>query len=107
MAKKMKHLHQYKKVKLSHDYKPGPAYYVYRCMLPTCTHYLRLELIEGRECQCARCHLPMIVDKAAMELVTIHCADCVVKKPATIQKEREREILANINPEDIMADINS
>jgi hypothetical protein len=70
MSKKVDHLHKYKRVKLS------PTYTVYKCMEPSCTHYIRPELVEGKLCQCNRCGEPMTMDKLAMTLAKPHCKAC-------------------------------
>ena len=67
---KTNHLHKYKRVKL------GKTYTVYKCMKPACNHYIRVELVEGKLCECNRCGEMMLMTKKAMQLAKPHCDDC-------------------------------
>lgn len=78
---KNKCIHKYKKVKL------GKSYVVFKCVFPTCTHYIRYELAEGKLCICNRCDKPMTLTKAAMQLKKPHCDDCVDRKKSSSYKE--------------------
>ena len=79
MAKK-KHLHLYKKVNISRS---GEPFIVFKCMKPDCSHYIRVELVENKHCECNRCHEPMIMTKSAMSLTLPHCSNCVKRKNTT------------------------
>ncbi len=48
-------IHKYKLVNLQRDKKKEP-YLVYKCMLPGCSHYLRLDLADNREALCNKCN---------------------------------------------------
>ena len=84
---KIEHLHRYKKVNLSRD-KDKP-YIVYKCTKPTCSHYVPLELAEGKLCECNRCNEPMIINKQVLTgssnrpMTLPHCAGCVKRKKGT------------------------
>lgn len=71
---KIKHLHKYKRTKL------GKSYVIFKCIKPDCTHYLSVNLIEDKICECNRCHGPMVMNKRAMTLASPHCDDCVKSK---------------------------
>lgn len=71
------HLHKYKKVDIGRD---GNHFLVFKCMRPACTHYIRVDLAEGKLCECNRCAEPMILTKAAMQLTKPHCTSCVKRK---------------------------
>lgn len=95
MAKKQgsaNHLHRYKKVNLSRD---GQPYIVYKCTKPTCTHYVPIELAEGKLCECNKCGEPMLITKATLHgssnrpLAKPHCSNCVTRK-----KEKEQDVAA-------------
>lgn len=49
----MKHqgAHKYRRVKMGKD----KSYIVYRCDIPTCSHYVQRELAVGRESICHKC----------------------------------------------------
>ena len=77
------HLHKYKKVDIGSD---GKEFLVYKCMKPACSHYIRLELVEGKLCECNRCGEPMIITKATLThssgkpMARPHCGNCVKRK---------------------------
>ena len=75
MAKKYNHLHRYAKKKLGKN-----GYTVFKCTVAGCSHYIRKELAEGQIAECNRCHEPMVMTKAAIQLSKPHCDKCVVRK---------------------------
>lgn len=77
MSKKANHLHLYKKVNLG---AAGKKYIAFKCQMPACEHYIPYHLAEGKLCQCNRCHEPMLLTKAAMQLTKPHCHNCVKRK---------------------------
>jgi|SRR5215471_17894899 len=89
MSDKSNHIHRYKKVNLSRD-KDKP-YFVYKCVKPMCTHYVPVELAEGKLCECCRCQEPMIINKqvlvgnAGKPLTNPHCSDCVKRKKEKVE----------------------
>src|SRR5215203_2315190 len=92
MAKIPDHLHKYKKVNIGTD---GTVYYVYRCMVPTCTHYTPVHLAENKLCACNRCGDPMLFTKVVLNgssgkaMTKPHCPDCV--KP---RKDKTKDVAA-------------
>lgn len=86
MASKVaNHLHRYKKINLSR--KKGEEYLVYKCMKPACSHYLPMNLAEGKLCECNKCGEPMIITKETLThsnggnpMAKPHCTACVKRK---------------------------
>jgi hypothetical protein len=79
MAKYSGHLHKYKKVNLSRN--PGrKPFWVYKCIKPACTHYIRVELAENKLCECNRCGQTMLIGKQTLQLTLVHCNECTKKK---------------------------
>lgn len=77
MNRKYHHLHRYKKINIGR--KPND-YLVFRCTKPDCNHYIRVELADGKLCECNRCSSPMIMNKVAMTLTLPHCLTCTKSK---------------------------
>lgn len=83
MSKLADHLHRYKKVNLGAN---GKTYEVYKCLIPTCPHYVPLHLAEGKLCECNRCKEPMLIGKVQLNgssgkaMAKPHCNNCVKKK---------------------------
>lgn len=77
------HIHRYKKIDIGGETK---EFFVYKCMKPTCSHYLPINLAEGQMCECNRCHEPMIITKkilthsAGKPMTKPHCGACVKRK---------------------------
>lgn len=82
--KTQNHLHKYKRVNIAT--RGGKPYYVFKCIKPTCNHYIPVNLSEGKLCECNRCGLPMLITKAVLSgssgrsLSKPHCLDCVKRK---------------------------
>lgn len=70
MGKKDDHIHKYKKDILGKDY------VIYKCVLPSCSHYLSERLIKGKFSICWRCGEPFIIKLLHAKP---HCDDCVNK----------------------------
>lgn len=87
---KKSHLHKYKRKDL------GKGYMVYMCTEPSCTHYIRVDLAEGKLCKCNRCGEPMIMSKKAMQLAKPHCDDCTKPRVDRADINALNEILGNI-----------
>lgn len=90
-----KHIHKYKLKDLNRDLKKGP-YYVYICILPDCSHYLREELIDDKQALCHRCEESFIIRKGYIRqgnhrVVKPICQDCVNRKGTN------RELFNNID----------
>lgn len=83
-AKPPNHLHKYKKVNLSRG--ETEPYLVYKCVKPTCSHYLPLNVAEGKLCECNRCGEPMLITKATLHgssnrpMTKPHCNSCIERK---------------------------
>jgi len=69
-------IHKYKRVDIGRD-KDNP-YYVYRCLLPNCNHYIPEKLILGRTSICWSC-LNEFVITVPKKLKPI-CVSCKNKK---------------------------
>ena len=82
--RKEKHLHRYKRAKLGKN-----NYIIYKCMVPSCTHYIGRDLVEGNLCACNRCGEPMVMDKFAMSLAKPHCHSCTERKDKDVEKLTE------------------
>lgn len=75
------HLHRYKKVNIAGFGRP--KFFVFRCTKPACSHYVRLDLAEGKLCECNRCGGMMIISKIAKTMTNPHCLNCVKRKRPT------------------------
>jgi len=79
------HLHRYKKINIGVN---GKEFLVYRCTKPSCTHYVRLDMAEGRLCECNRCGEPMVIGRETLTkssgkpMTFPHCSDCIKRKVA-------------------------
>ena len=84
MSRVANHLHRYKKVNLSRD--KSKPYLVYQCVKPACSHYVPMNLAEGKLCECNRCGEPMIITKAVLihssnkPMAKPHCSNCIKRK---------------------------
>lgn len=78
------HIHRYKKINLAR--KGNDPYIVYRCVKPTCTHYMPIELADGKLCECVRCGEAMIINKAVLvgnggkPMTNPHCSHCIRRR---------------------------
>lgn len=85
MAKPFNHIHKYRKVNLARG-KDVEPYIVYKCVKPTCTHYLPIHLAEGKMCECNRCGETMIINKTTLHgssnrpMAKPHCNNCIERK---------------------------
>lgn len=86
MSNAANHVHRYRKVNLSR--KKSEPYLVYRCTKPACSHYLPLDLAEGKMCECNRCGEPMVITKETLNrsnggaMAKPHCGNCIKRKSA-------------------------
>lgn len=82
-SKVANHIHRYKKVNIGSDHND---FFVYKCMKPACSHYIRIDLAEGKLCECNKCGEPMILSKAVLThsggkpMTKPHCGDCVKRR---------------------------
>jgi len=78
------HLHKYKKVDIAR--KGDKEFLVYKCMKPACSHYIRMDLVEGKECECNRCGELMFITKETLvhsggkPMARPHCNNCVKRR---------------------------
>ncbi len=77
------HLHRYKKVNIARD---GKEFLVYKCVKPACSHYIRIDLAEGKLCECNKCGEAMIIGKITLTqsggkpMTKPHCLNCIKRK---------------------------
>lgn len=64
----IRHIHKYKRIR----FKSGHT--IFRCMLPGCSHFIREELLQGREAICWKCKKAFII--LTIELKFPHCENC-------------------------------
>jgi len=105
----MKHLHKFKLKNLSRDPKKEP-YYVYACVKPDCTTYIRLELIDGKQAECFRCGEPFIVKLNKIKngkaiLQKLHCEDCTWDRGKKSKKKEVKEVVDNLDIDDLLSSI--
>lgn len=74
MAKRT-HIHRYVRKDLTRDKSKAP-YIVYACDKPGCTHYLNLDLIDGKESQCYKCDNIFII-----KINKIKAGDRLTRRP--------------------------
>jgi hypothetical protein len=98
MAKQSNHLHKYKKVNIARK-NPDKPFWVYKCQIPTCAHYIPLNLAEGKMCICNRCGEIMVISKHTMTqsgggpMAMPHCVDCTKTRKDTTMQEAMAEYL--------------
>lgn len=79
------HLHRYKKMDIGRN---GNSFPVYKCVKPACSHYVRVDLAEGKICECNKCGEPMLLTKAVLThsgkkpMTKPHCSSCIKKRNA-------------------------
>ena len=81
-------IHKYQRRNLTRN-KDKEPYFVYACVLPGCTSYIRCELALGKECLCNVCSLPFVLDRRSVIEKKPHCDNCIRRKPGT-KKVRDR-----------------
>jgi len=84
------HLHRYRKVNIGTN---GKEFLVYRCTKPSCTHYVRLDLAEGRLCECNRCGKAMVIGRETLTkssgkpMAVPHCSECIKRRKTNEMEE--------------------
>ncbi len=65
------HIHKYERRKLGKKH-------IYKCAIFGCTHFIQVELAEGRKCICSRCENPFIITKVTLKKCGAkpHCESC-------------------------------
>jgi len=85
------HVHKYKYVNLAR--KEKEPYHVYKCILPDCSHYIRLELIDGKQARCYKCDEVFTVREAKIKrgkqiYVKLHCENCIQNSGTRRKKQQ-------------------
>lgn len=84
-----KHTHRYERV----DIGVSKEYFVYRCTLPDCSHYLSESLVIGRKAICWRCGEEFVLTKNLL-FKKPHCEDCIERKTDDATKEKVDKLLS-------------
>lgn len=73
----MNHIHKYKKTNISN--KKNKKYFVWKCQLVDCTHYLTKQHVVGRKSICWVCGETCIVRKENDGSIRAkpHCPECI------------------------------
>jgi hypothetical protein len=71
---KTKHIHKYVRDKFPNGRR------IYKCVLPSCHHYLLEQFIEGKESICWRCDEIFVITKTLADLKRPHCKKCTKGK---------------------------
>ena len=79
MPKKADHVHKYVRVQLGKE----RNYFVWRCSVSGCPHYVPRELVVGRQSICWRCGKVFTITQAVIDLKKPHCVECTKGKPGT------------------------
>lgn len=72
------HLHRYKKINIGGFGRP--PFLVYKCTKPVCSHYVRVNLAEGKLCECSKCGEAMIIGKVTLTQTNPHCLNCIKRR---------------------------
>jgi len=86
MKNKKHDVHKYKKVDLAVS--KDESYLVFRCML-NCSHYIREDLIVGKESICWGCETPFVV--RTKYKVKPKCDNCINRREATNVEYKKAE----------------
>lgn len=89
--KKNEHLHKYKRI----DIGSRQPYIVLKCTKPSCSHYIKATLAEGKMAECPRCDAPFLLDKEALRLAVPHCSNCTVKREGSDGESEPNTLPAN------------
>lgn len=73
--KKYNHVHKYERTKMG-----DKKWTVYRCIHPSCTHYVLPEMLVHREAKCHHCDTVFIIDKECSKLARPSCDECRQKR---------------------------
>lgn len=83
------HIHKYSRTKL------GETYYVYRCVLINCTHYLHPQFVVGKLSLCFKCGEPFEMTKKSLLKKPI-CKNCKPKRVETEKKSLIDKIMGDL-----------
>jgi hypothetical protein len=73
---KKKHIHQYQRKTIGKA-SNGKDYRVYKCILPSCAHYVTVALAAGRVTLCNECGEPTVMGKYQCTKAKPKCNDCI------------------------------
>jgi len=85
----MKHTHRYERVNIGVE----KDYYVYRCTLPDCAHYVPETLVVGKKAICWRCGEEFVLRKDLL-FKKPHCENCIERKTDEATKEKLDKLLS-------------
>lgn len=74
--------HKYERIKLGNK-----GFEVFKCMLRDCAHWIRKELVVGRETICWRCGDALVMTKFTATMKKPHCKKCT--RPYNKKEEGE------------------
>jgi formylmethanofuran dehydrogenase subunit E len=86
-------IHKYRLKDLARK-KDTPPYHVYVCVKQTCSHNIRIDLVDGKIAECNRCGEPFVMKLAKLRhgdriIVRPHCQDCT-KSPNRIKETKDK-----------------
>lgn len=87
MPKKYSHIHKYQRAEIG-----AKGYAIYKCMMPTCTHYLEASLAVGKESQChGDCNGTVIINQqmVTQEVQKPKCRNCIEERRERLESIRE------------------
>lgn len=95
-ASKNKHktAHKYLRVKWKSRKQKGEPYYIFKCMLPGCTHWVARDLVVGNMSICWRCGKEFQMTLASTYLAKPHCANCTERKDGS---HDSGDVLSNLD----------
>jgi len=77
------HIHKYQRTTLGYPARINtgkPTYWVFRCMLANCPHYVPEALIVGRSSLCHRCGKEFIMTLKESKMKKPHCRECTYSR---------------------------
>ena len=85
--------HKYQRLRWK-SAKSREPYYIYKCMIPGCTHYVPRDLVIGNETICWKCNKTIIMDSQMTYLAKPHCKKCTASKKSQVSLE---EVESNLD----------
>lgn len=67
---------------------------IYRCIHPTCSHYIKRELLEGKKAQCPKCKGLFLIPWQQLKNRTPVCEYCT-KSPKSAELRLARDVAAD------------
>lgn len=81
------HIHKYQRIKLG-----AKGYKVFKCMKPSCPHFMRVELVVGMEHECWRCGMTMVMNQWSVQYKKPHCRACTRVHPNPARRPKEIKV---------------